>query len=60
MSILKIITKIFLKLIYFVNLEYVKTSYYKCKASNIISKVFVRLYIELKRYNFNKISTFLV
>ena len=60
MSILKIIIKIFFKLVYFVNLEYVKINCYKYKTSNIMLKVFVKLYIELEKYNLNKILTFLV
>jgi len=51
MSILKIIVKIFLKLIDFINLEYIKISHYKCKASNIMSKVFVRLEININSKN---------
>jgi len=60
MSILKIIIKIFSKLMHFVDLEHIKINYYKYKISNIMLKVFVKLYIKLEKYNFNKILTFLV
>jgi len=54
-AIVKFIIKLFSKLMYSLILEQSSFSYDKSKASNVIIKVFERLYNKLRKNNFNKV-----